>query len=221
MNNIFETLDLLMNRYGFDDRVVSTSGLPGWVIPVSIVVAVVLGIVYCFFGYKAMRFIAALVGFAAGVLVGDGIARAAEFKYPLDLVMVIAGGVLLAVLGFFLFRVFMFIAVFLSVFSITMSLIVEYTKLDSMVILIVALVVGVIFAILAAVYLRTMIIVATALSGGFILSNELFENLIRIQWSPSVEAIVRLSVGLLLAVIGMIYQFHTTPKEEDEDDYEE
>jgi hypothetical protein len=185
------------------------------------VVAVVLGIVYCFFGYKAMRFIAALVGFAAGVLVGDGIARAAEFKYPMDLVMVIAGGVLLAVLGFFLFRVFMFIAVFLSVFSITMSLIVEYTKLDSMVILIVALVVGVIFAILAAVYLRTMIIVATALSGGFILSNELFENLIRIQWSPSVEAIVRLSVGLLLAVIGMIYQFHTTPKEEDEDDYEE
>ena len=168
-----------------------------------------------------MRVIAALVGFAAGVLIGDGIARAAEFKFPLDLVMVIAGGVLLAVLGFFLFRVFMFIAVFLSVFSITMSLIVEYTKLDSMVILIVALVVGVIFAILAAVYLRTMIIVATALSGGFILANELFENLIRIQWSSSVETIVRLSTGLGLAAVGMIYQFHTAPKEEDEDDYEE
>jgi hypothetical protein len=201
--------------------VVSTSGLPGWVVPVSIVVAVILGVVFCFFGYKAMRFIAALVGFAAGVLIGEGIARAAEFKYPLDLVMVIAGGVLLAVLGFFLFRVFMFIAVFLSVFSITMSLIVEYTKLDSMVILIVALVVGVIFAILAAVYVRTMIIVSTALSGGFILANELFENLIRIQWSSSVEAIVRLSVGLLLAVIGMVYQFHTAPEEEDDDDYEE
>ena len=221
MNNIFESLDLLLNRYGFADRAISTSGLPGWVLPVSIAVAVALGSIYCFFGYRAMRVIAALVGFAAGVLIGDGIARAAEFKFPLDLVMVIAGGVLLAVLGFFLFRVFMFIAVFLSVFSITMSLIVEYTKLDSMVILIVALVVGVIFAILAAVYLRTMIIVATALSGGFILANELFENLIRIQWSSSVETIVRLSTGLGLAAVGMIYQFHTAPKEEDEDDYEE
>ena len=155
------------------------------------------------------------------MLIGDGIARAAEFQFPLDLVMVIVGGVLLAVLGFFLFRVFMFVAVFLSVFSITMSLIVEYTKLDSMVILIVALVVGIIFAILAAVYLRTMIIVATALSGGFILANELFENLIRIQWSPTVETIVRLSTGLGLAVIGMVYQFHTAPKEEEDDDYEE
>jgi hypothetical protein len=90
-----------------------------------------------------------------------------------------------------------------------------------MVILIVALVVGIIFAILAAVYLRTMIIVATALSGGFILANELFENLIRIQWSPTVETIVRLSTGLGLAVIGMVYQFHTAPKEEEDDDYEE
>lgn len=221
MNNIFESLDLLLNRYGFSDRVISTSGLPGWVLPVSIAVAVALGIIYCFFGYRAMRVIAALVGFAAGVLIGDGIARAAEFQFPLDLVMVIVGGVLLAVLGFFLFRVFMFVAVFLSVFSITMSLIVEYTKLDSMVILIVALVVGIIFAILAAVYLRTMIIVATALSGGFILANELFENLIRIQWSSTVETIVRLSTGLGLAVIGMVYQFHTAPKEEEDDDYEE
>ena len=55
MNNIFESLDLLLNRYGFSDRVISTSGLPGWVLPVSIAVAVALGIIYCFFGYRAMQ----------------------------------------------------------------------------------------------------------------------------------------------------------------------
>lgn len=221
MTNVFETLDLLLKRYGIGQiPQIQAEGAPAWLAPAVICIAVVLGFIYCFLGYKSMRFMTTLLGVVLGLGLGTVIADQVKLQSPIDIVVIAGAAAVFGILGFFLYRIFMFLSVFIAAFSITMSLITEYTKLDQLVIFIVALVVGVIFAILAAVYLRPMIIVSTALSGGLILANELFENLIHIRWSSSLETIIRLSTGIILAIIGMIYQFRTTPKEEDEEEEE-
>ncbi|MDO5701751.1 MAG: DUF4203 domain-containing protein [Lachnospiraceae bacterium] len=221
MTNVFETLDLLLKRYGIGQiPQIATEGAPAWLGPAVIWIAVIIGFIYCFLGYKSMRMMTTLLGIVIGLSLGTVLAGQLKLNRPIDIAVMAGGAVLFGVLGFFLYRVFMFLSVFIASFCIAMSLIAEYMKLDQLVIFIVALVVGVIFAILAAVYLRPMIIVSTALSGGLIIANELFENLIHIRWSSSLETIIRLSTGLILAVIGMIYQFRTTPKEEEEEDEE-
>ncbi len=221
MENIMETLESLFLRFGFDNAPTAGTVLTQERALAVIIIAVLTGVLYCFFGYKAMRFITTIMGLLFGLAVGAVVASLAKLARPVDILVIVGAGLLFALLGFFLYRIFMFLSVFFVVFLITMTMVAEYSNLDDLVIAIVALVVGVILAILAAVYLRPMIIVSTAISGGMVLSNELFENLIHIRWDPTIESIVRISVGLVLAVIGIIYQFRTTVPEEDDDEDEE
>jgi hypothetical protein len=218
MENIMETIQSLLLRFGIDNVPTAGTVLTQERTIFAIIIAVLIGVIYCFFGYKSMRFITTVMGLLFGLAVGAVVATLAKLASPIDILVVVGAGLLFALLGFFLYRIFMFLSVFLVVFLVTMSMVAEYSNLDDLVIAIVALVVGIILAILAAVYLRPMIIVSTAFSGGMMLSNELFENLIHIRWDPTIESVVRISVGLILAVIGIIYQFRTTVPEEDDDE---
>jgi hypothetical protein len=216
MNNLIETLNSLLAAWGKPDIPLPDFSGITWLPTAGIIFSVILGFIYCFLGYKAMRFVTTLVGFALGLSIGYVVAQVAHLTSPLDIIVPIAGGIVFALLGFFLYRIGIFFAVFLAVFGITVSLLKEYTRLDETVVLIVALVVGVILAILSVVYLRPLVIVSTAISGGMILANEIYENLVHVRWSADLETMIRLGTGLLLALIGMIYQFRTTRGEEEE-----
>lgn len=210
MNNVIETLTNLLTSWGSRDIPLPDLSAYPWFPTALLIVTALFGLIYCFFGFKLMRFLSTLVGFLIGITVGQIVQQNAQFAPPLDLIVPIAAGVLFAILGFFLFRIGIFFVVLLGVFSIVMSLLTEYTKLDATVVAIVAIVIAVILSVLSVVYLRPMVIISTALSGGMTFANELFENVVHIRWDAQIETIVRLGVGLLLALIGMIYQFRTT-----------
>ena len=217
MNNVIETLTNLLTGFGRTDLPLPDLTGFAWFPTASVIAIAILGLVYCFFGYKASRFIATIIGILIGLYVGFVVVQTAQLAEPLDLVVPIAAGVVFGILGFFLLRIGIFFSVLLAVFGIVISLMTEYTKLDETVVTIVAIVLAVIFAVLSVVYLRPMVIISTALSGGRIFSNELFENLVHIRWDAQIETMVRLGVGLLLALIGIIYQFRTTRHMKDEE----
>ena len=213
MNNVTEMMNSTLQDLG-----VNAGSLPhySWMPIAAIIISIVFGIIYCFLGYKAMRVLATLAGIGIGYIIGSAIVQAAHITTPVDLVIIIGASVIFGLLGFFLYRIGVFLVVLLGGFGISSALLAKYTKLDETVVLIIALVIGVILGILSVVYLRPIVIISTALSGGLTVSNELFENLIKVRWSPEAETLVRLGCGLIIGIIGMLYQFKTTrPKNDD------
>ena len=176
----------------------------------TVIVTAVIAIIYCFFGYKCIRFIAAVIGLIAGAAAGRIIVQNMNLTHPVSTAVIIGAAVVCALLGALLYRFGIFLIVFLGIWGIAYTVITDYTALDKVFAVIISLAIGVVFAILAAIYARPVVIVMTALEGGLIFSDLLFDYLVHIRWSTQMESLVRLATGLLLAVIGIIYQFAST-----------
>ena len=176
----------------------------------TVIVTAVIAIIYCFFGYKCIRFIAAVIGLIAGAAAGRIIVQNMNLTHPVSTAVIIGAAVVCALLGALLYRFGIFLIVFLGIWGIAYTVITDYTSLDKVFAVIISLAIGVVFAILAAIYARPVVIVMTALEGGLIFSDLLFDYLVHIRWSTQMESLVRLATDLLLAVIGIIYQFAST-----------
>lgn len=177
----------------------------------AVIATAVLAVIYCFFGYKAIRFIAFVLGFILGAAIGSVVvSNYTSLTYPVNLAVILGAAVVLALLSALLFRFGIFLMVLIGVWGVAYTFIMEYASLEQVFAAIIALVIAVILALLAVIYLRPVVIAATALEGGFMLSGVLFEHLIHIRWSSELETLVRLGTGLLLALIGIIYQFVST-----------
>ena len=153
---------------------------------VVVILTALFGLLYCFAGYRSVKAITTAVGFFIGLLVGYVLTGEFQFSSPLPVIMPILVGVVFAVLNFFLFR--------LSVF-------------------VIALAAGLIFAILAVIFLKPVIIVTTGLMGGLLFADQIFSYLIQVRWNAQTETLVRLGTGLILGVIGIICQFVSTRKD--------
>ncbi|MDO4620529.1 MAG: DUF4203 domain-containing protein [Lachnospiraceae bacterium] len=170
----------------------------------------ILGLIYCFFGYKVIRGLAALIGFAAGASIGLVVVSVYSFEFPVSLIIPIAAGLVLALIAFFLYKLGVFAAVFAAAFSVTISLLQSYIRLDDEIAALIALAAALVCAILSVIFLRPVVIILTALIGGMMFADELFEYLIQIRWDAQMEMLIRLGAGIVLGLIGMIFQFVTT-----------
>lgn len=177
---------------------------------IAVIGTVIMAIIYCFFGFKAIRVLAAIEGVLLGAALGRFIAERFNLQQPIDLVAVIAGAVVCALLAALLYRLGIFLIVLSFVWLIAETVITRYTTLDQVYASIIALACGVLLGILAAIYARPVVIVVSALTGGFMFSNLIFQYLVHIRWSSWVEMVVRIGVGAVLGIIGIIYQFATT-----------
>ncbi len=177
---------------------------------IAVIISLVFGIVYCFFGYKAIRVCAAIYGALIGIIAGSAIVRQFALQSPVSLIVVIGLAVLLALLGFFLFRVGVFIVVLLGVAGIVYPLLQSRTTLEQLIMSIIALAAGLVAAILAVIYMKPVVIVLSAFMGAQTISSTIFTYLVHIRWSRSLELLVVLAVFVLFAVIGMVYQFAST-----------
>ena len=83
---------------------------------------IVVGLLICFFGLKLVKFLGALVGFFVGALIGAVIALVAGLDGLAFAGVVVAAGVILAVLSWFLYRIGVFFLVFLQVLGIASSI---------------------------------------------------------------------------------------------------
>lgn len=177
-----------------------------------IIGSAILGLLYCFFGYRSVRLITAIVGFLLGFVGGTAASVHLNLTSPLDIVVPVLAGVVVALLNFFLYKLGVFVAVFFVTMSVTASLLLTYVKLEENVALIIGLAAGLVFAILAVIFVKPVIIIMTAFMGGLLFADQIFEYLVQVRWDSQMETLARLGTGAGLGLIGMIFQFVTTRK---------
>ena len=158
---------------------------------------IVVGLLICFFGVKILKVLAAIFGLSIGAGVGAVIGTAANVSSMTMAIIVLIAAVVGAVLLVFLRRLSALVVVFAYALSICVMLLVP----QSTVMWIICVVVPVILAILAAVFVDPMVIILTGVSGG--LSVGVFvAGLLNLgnKW-------IGYGIGLAIAVIGIIVQF--------------
>lgn len=135
---------------------------------------ILAGILFCFFGLKLTRLLAAFYGLLIGVFAGAVIVSVAGTSGTVSVVIILACALILAVLSAFLYRAGVFLLVFSAVVSIAASLLGTVygpavffgTGRSIMIIACAAAGTALILAILAVVYVEPVIIIVTALFGG-------------------------------------------------------
>lgn len=162
----------------------------------------IIGLVICFSGNRLIKFIVALGGFSFGYSLGCSFFFALIDKYSLDeqlfttlaFVLAIALGVLCA----FLAARFVYLGFFL--YGLTAS----YTVLMSVACpQIIAVILAIIFGVLAIFLARVLVVVISAINGGMAVGNGI------VWFIPSLLTVPHLNVliGAVLAVLGMLTQF--------------
>jgi hypothetical protein len=183
-------------------------------VPVGLV-AVLLGLANCFFGYRIFKFLLGVVGFilgaAAGAVLGASIGDGGQLAILLGGLIggIVGAGLLVAlyILGVFLFGASAG-AMLLGVIGTALNL-----ELPPVVIIVGAVIVGII----AVVLQKVVIILATAISGAWtavvggsaLLAGRVLE--LDQFWSslPWGESWVPLIVWFILAIAGAIVQFRS------------
>ncbi|MEZ4509431.1 MAG: DUF4203 domain-containing protein [Eubacteriales bacterium] len=155
------------------------------------IVAIVFGLVACFYGYKAFRVWLALAGLLFGAWLGYYLGGLIG-EQPWPIIGAIAVGLVISVLSYFLYRVgavligaalgYMFTSVILSAFGITA-------------LLWMMLVGAAVVAIIAGVFLKQFIIIGSAFQGAYLI----------------VAGVFALISGLSLAGYGDTMQFLELP----------
>lgn len=164
----------------------------------ALIVSIIVGVLICFFGLKLIKVLAAVIGFSLGAVLGIVICEVAGLSGLTLAIVVFACAVIMAVLSFALYRFGVFCTVFLTVVSIASGSLYPHTTL----LLGIYAGVGLLLAILAAIFVEPYVIVITAVSGGLTAGTAvagvagLSENIF-----------VGYGIAAALAIIGMVVQF--------------
>ena len=186
MNEIYETLQgislsdisAVLSRLDESGHALTQAEIIG------LAAAAAAGLLLCLFGLKIVRFWAALLGLAAGFFVGFTAAEAAGADAVVCVSAGFAAGLLLAVLGSVLYRVGVFVTVFLSVSLFCLHLI----NPENWIFIGICQAIGLIAAILSMKFLEIITIFATVLLGAvtagpavcYLLPDTGMDSLIRI-----------------------------------------
>ena len=127
----------------------------------ALAVTAAVGLLLCLFGLKVVRLWAALTGFGFGFAVGIMAGGAGGMDTNICLIVGLAAGIVLAALGAALYRVGIFITVFVSVSSFCTQVI----RHDSSILFAVCAAAGLVAAILSVKFTEVITILATAALG--------------------------------------------------------
>ncbi len=172
--------------------------------------AIAIGLLLCFFGLKLTRILAALAGLGAGGAAGFVITLAAGTKGTVSLVIILACGIIAALLSLFLYKPGAFLLVFSLVMSSAVSILGVASGFplsvslgrDSLVMGGIVLAVSLVLAVLAVIFSEPVIIVATSVTGGMTAGP-----VILLAAGLSGKPWMSYAAGGLLFVLGMGVQF--------------
>ena len=170
----------------------------------SIYVSIVLALLPCFFGFRLRRLWYALLGFAVGALLGYAVSRLfVPEKLWLCLLIGLGVGLLAAGFTFRIYKAVVFVLAFCCVFALVGEVLGD---VQPVIAVICAVVLGILAGILAARFQYYVIVIVTAVTGGWRAAS----GLRRVISSMTPEFMLILA-GVLIAA-GMIFQFVTTKK---------
>ena len=179
----------------------------------GLILTIVIAALFCFFGYRGLKFFIALCGFGIGALIGAVIVLLAHIPSPAGIIVIIVIGAVCALIAFFIYRVGVFVTVAFSVGSLVARILSQ--KPGGWVAVLIAIIAGLLVGFLVLKFLRTGVILISAITGGFSLSLHLvadvvFRYLLKTETGQA-RLIAIAAAGILLSILGMVYQFRTAP----------
>ncbi len=170
----------------------------------ALIVAVVIGLILCLFGLKLLRVLAAVAGLCVGMAIGIPAAQLIGLEGLAFGGVMLACGVIMAILTCKFYRV----GIFLWVFIIGALMGAVFLAPENIVTVIICLVIGLIAAVITAVFIEPLVIVISSINGG-LTAGAAIASLIGFVNNP----LVLYGISLALAVIGMIVQFMMRSRE--------
>ncbi len=181
---------------------------------IVIITALVIALLYVFFGYKLLRVYISLLGFLIGFALGIVICAVFDLSNTTAVIVIICVcAVALAALGFWLYKAGLFVMILVSLFPIILSIVSEFTTIQPVFMWIGSILFALVLAILAIFFVRPVVIIVTAFSGGLSIANLIINSLLpEIAQVNTVDGarIFMLIIGAVIAVLGIYFQFVTT-----------
>ena len=181
---------------------------------IVIITALVIALLYVFFGYKLLRVYISLLGFLIGFALGIVICAVFDLSNTTAVIVIICVcAVALAALGFWLYKAGLFVMILLSLFPIILSIVSEFTTIQPVFMWIGSILFALVLAILAIFFVRPVVIIVTAVSGGLSIASLVVNNLLpEIAQVNTMDGarIFMLIIGGVIAVLGIYFQFVTT-----------
>lgn len=181
---------------------------------IVIITVLVIALLYVFFGYKLLRVYISLLGFLIGFALGIVICAVFDLSNTTAVIVIICVcAVALAALGFWLYKAGLFVMILLSLFPIILSIVSEFTTIQPVFMWIGSILFALVLAILAIFFVRPVVIIVTAFSGGLSIANLIINSLLpEIAQVNTVDGarIFMLIIGAVIAVLGIYFQFVTT-----------
>jgi hypothetical protein len=191
--------------------------LPGSFINIILGIAILIGALECFFGYRIFRIILGLIGFLIGAILGAAIGYSLSGDRIVSLLAGVVGGVIGASLLVALYFVGVFIVGALLGGVLSAML---YTILNHDPALVVIIVLAIIGGVIAIIFQKFMIIVSTSFSGSWVVVSGL-ASLFAKQTSPTdIGMLIRsegsstyiiLLIAIALGIAGMVVQYRSIP----------
>ena len=181
---------------------------------IVIITALVIALLYVFFGYKLLRVYISLLGFLIGFALGIVICAVFDLSNSTAVIVIICVcAVALAALGFWLYKAGLFVMILLSLFPIILSIVSEFTTVEPVFMWIGSILFALVLAILAMFFVRPVVIIVTAFSGGLSIASLVVNNLLpeiaQVNTTDGAR-IFMLIIGGVIAVLGIYFQFMTT-----------
>lgn len=177
---------------------------------IFLVAGLLVALAWCFYGYKSKKVVISIISFIVGLAIGRGAVSQMKLEGVLVWAVPLAAGAVLCLLGFFLYRFGVFLSVLVMGTLVTWHLLMEYLSFDSGIAFLVAIAAGLLLAILCMIFMRPLIILLSSLTGGMAFSGLLCKNFLMIRWDSRTAMMTETAIGLVLALIAIIYQFRTT-----------
>ena len=170
----------------------------------SVYLSIALALLTCFFGFRLRRLWYSLLIFAVGALLGFAVSKLfLPEKLWLCVLIGLGVGLLAAGFTFRIYKAVVFVLAFCCVFALAGEVLGEISPVLSV---IVGAVLGVLAGILAARFQYYVIVIITAVTGGWQAASGLRQVIV--SMTPQYMLII---AGVLIAA-GLIFQFVTTKK---------
>lgn len=163
-----------------------------------LIATIVVGVLLSLFGLKLVRVLTTIVGLVLGAGVGLIISHLLGWSGLTVAIVTLGCAVVLAALSFFLYRMGVFLTVFVSVLGICISVMYPGTNL----MLVIYLAAALVFAILSAIFVEPLVIVVTAVSGGVNAALAIVSLA-----GLSGNLLITAGVAAVIIIVGMIVQF--------------
>ncbi len=163
----------------------------------------VLAALNCFLGFKLQKLWIVLYGAMLGATLGAAILPEETAKWIMICVALVIG-VLFGALAFKLYK----LGVFLFCLALASLLVCRFVPLTGWALAGVCLVAGILLGLLAIRFTRDVLIISTAIQGGFVLADSFCNYTGVLNWDYG--EILLLIVGVVLTFAGVAVQYKTT-----------